>query len=86
MTTDDQSPKRPRGRPRKPLDPNAPPKRPRGRPAKAEEDKKAIHVPLRFTPAEHEVLHQAADDAGVPLTEFIMGIVWEKLRRKGIRP
>ncbi len=86
MTTEDQPPKRPRGRPRKPQPLNPPPKRPRGRPAKAEDERKTIHVPLRFTPAEHAALHQAADDAGEPLTEFIMGIVWAKLRKKGTKP
>ncbi len=102
MTTDNEPPKRSRGRPRKPLPENPEPKRPRGRPCKprpenpapsrppgrptkAEDDKKTKHVPLRFTPAEHELLHRLADDAGMPLTNFIMRIVWDKLRGEGVQ-
>lgn len=82
MTTDDQPTKRPRGRPRKPPDPNPPPKRPRGRPSIGD-DARNHCLSVRVNDAEYQLWQRLAADAGMTLSDFITAPLRKELKKKG---
>lgn len=85
MDNDSQPQKRPRGRPRKPVDPNAPPPRPRGRPSIGDAAK--IHnLSIRVNGVEYQLWQRLAAEAGMTLADFIAAPLRRELKRKGIKP
>lgn len=83
MTTDNDPPKRLRGRPRKPPPENPEPKRPRGRPSLGH-DAKIQNVTIRLAPDDYDRWRQMARERGITLTEFILAPLRKELaKRKG---
>ena len=70
MTTNNEQPKRPRGRPRKPKPENPEPKRPRGRPSVGN-DAKTQNVTIRLSPDEYAHWKRLATGKGMTLADFI---------------
>lgn len=81
MTTNDDTPKRPRGRPPKPRPENPEPKRPRGRPALGEAAR-THNVTIRFSPADYQMLKRLAQEEGVTMVDYIMTPLRQALNKK----
>lgn len=82
MTADNQPPKRPRGRPRKPPPENPPPPRPRGRPSLGDDAKTHI-VSIRLDHEECEFWKRLAAEQGITMVDFISEPVRRLIKRKG---
>ncbi|MDR1611519.1 MAG: hypothetical protein LBT97_01920 [Planctomycetota bacterium] len=82
MTNDNEHVKRPRGRPRKPRPLLPPPRKPMGRPPLGDAAKR-ITITVRVTSKEYELWRKRADEAGMPLTAYIVAPLRRCARRKG---
>lgn len=82
MSTNDDLPKRPRGRPRNPIPESAREPKRMGRPPLGE-NKKTVYVGVRLTKAEHQYWTRLAKEKGIPLVDFITDAVRMSLKGEG---